>query len=68
MQISFLVVSYDLVVSPILLPLTIPYTHLISLTLALWVGKKSCDEPSNTSEIEKWVKLARGGYNYPKGF
>jgi hypothetical protein len=44
------------------LQVTIPYTHLISLTLALWVGKKSCDEPSNTSEIEKWVKLALGGY------
>jgi hypothetical protein len=28
----------------------------------LWVGKKSCDETSNPIEIEKWVKLARGGY------
>jgi hypothetical protein len=44
------------------LAIPIPYTHRISLTLALWVGKKSCDETSNPIEIEKWVKLARGGY------
>ncbi len=44
------------------LQVTIPYTHRISLTLALWVGTKSCDEPSNPREIEKWIKLGHGGY------
>jgi hypothetical protein len=46
----------------LVLALPLPYTHLISLKLALWVGKKSCDETSNPREIEKWVKLGRGGY------
>ena len=44
------------------LPLTICYARGITLILELWVGTKSCEAPSNPREIEKWVKLARGGY------